>query len=197
MKGFNRCFFALSLSVLFLLPYSAQALTHHGNNAVKIAAGGFFPLQDDDNPTIQVANGIWTEAEYAVTLTPSWEIGIQAGWARSGISHKGQRLGHINMFPAAVFVRYRLLPREKIVPFLFGGAGYSFNRASKDTMDFDVENHWLWRAGAGVDFFLTRSFVLRVDGRYQGTESDFTSGTVKHTIDLGGFVGTLGLVLYW
>jgi outer membrane protein W len=197
MKRYSIIILIFFLGILSLIPFPAQALTNHGNNSIKISAGGFFPLMDDDNPTIQVANGIWTEAEYGLSLTPSWEVGIQAGWGRSGISHKGQRLGHINMFPAAVFVRYRFLPKEKIVPFLFAGAGYSFNSASRDTVNFDVENHWLWRAGAGVDFFLTRSFVLRVDGRYQGTECDFLSGTVKHTIDLGAFVGTVGFVLYW
>jgi opacity protein-like surface antigen len=185
------------LGMPLLLPVPVQALTNTGNNSIKIAAGGFFPLMDDDNPTIQVANGMWTEAEYALSLTPSWEVGVQAGWGRSGISHKGQRLGHITMFPAAVFVRYRFFTKEKIVPFLFGGAGYSFNSSNKDTVDFDVDNQWLWRAGAGVDFFLTRSFVLRVDGRYQGTETLFSSGSFRHTIDLGAFVGTVGFVLYW
>ena len=138
--------------------------------------------------------GIWTEAEYGVSLTPSWEIGIQAGWAKSGLAYKGQRLGHINMIPTALFARYRFFPKDRVVPFLFAGAGYSFNMAGKDTVDFDVNNHWLWRVGAGADFFLTRSIALRVDGRYQGTETQFSSGTFEHTIDLGAFVGTVGLV---
>ena len=197
MQHHCRFFLIVSLGLLFLFPFPVQALTRHGNQFAKVSVGGFFPLLDDDNPTIQVANGIWTEAEYGVSLTPSWEVGLQAGWARSGLAYKGQRLGHINMIPSAVFVRYRFFPNDRVVPFLFAGAGYSFNIASKDTVDFDVKNHWLWRAGAGVDFFLTRSFALRVDGRYQGTESTFSSGNFKHTIDLGAFVSTIGFVVYW
>lgn len=139
---------------MILLPNQpAIALTQHGNQFLRISAGGFFPLIDDDNPTIQVANGIWTEAEWGLALTRSWEASLQLGWGRTGLSFQGQRVGHLKMFPVSLALRYRLFPEDNVVPFFWGSLGYSFNQEDEDEIKFDVANHFLWRIGAGADFF--------------------------------------------
>jgi hypothetical protein len=182
---------------VFCKPGPCFALTQHGDYYIKLSAGGFFPLFDDDNPTLQVANGLWTEGEFGVVLTKALEVCLQAGWTRSGVHVKGLRLGHLDTIPAALAVRYRLFPRDNIVPFLFAGAGYSFNYGTKDNVDFDATDGWLWRAGLGTDFFLTPSWVIRVEGKYQGTRAELSSGTVRHTVNLGSFVATIGFAWYW
>jgi len=185
------------LIAILWCPASAQALTRHGDFSFHIAGGGFFPLVDDDDPFLSVANGFMTEAEIAALLTPEWEIGLRAGWGEAGLAYQGDRIGRVRMVPVGATLRYRLFPEDNIVPFGLLAAGRSFQSTTEEELDFSVEDNWFWQAGGGMDVFLTPAWVIRLEGSYLRNETEVAAGTIEHDVDLGAFVTTMGITCYW
>ena len=131
--------------------------------------GGFD--HPDNNGNTNPKNGALYGGRLGFFFTPNWSI--EASGQRFTTKTEFDTFPgvppidiHIDSFRGNLF--YNFLAGQMVRPFLTGGAGYQ----RFELVDNGKASNFEWNGGAGLRFFPTPHWNIRVEGRYVGTKID-------------------------
>ncbi len=110
-----------------------------------------------------------------------------------------------------VSVKYTFMPNARLRPYVLGGldvflTDIDFGGTGVLLVNGDVDNSWGWHIGGGAEYRFTDSLGLFAEVRYRAGDTDvdvtqWFSGipalTTTDPVAYDGFVGTIGLKIYW
>lgn len=132
-------------------------------------------------------------------LTPYSAVGVEAGWIRYVDRPNGVKDGHLYEVPLMgdFILKYPLaFTNNRVVPYLIGGAGvaiggYDRSQGIKDAgIKVKSDTEFAWKAGGGIQLFLTRQIALFAEGSFFYSKYDpkVTGG------DIGGKINTRSIL---
>lgn len=117
--------------------------------------------------------GFYGEAEYNLQLTPAFSLNAGGSFFElsNGGSFKEQFVG------IDLNAQFRILPKDEISPYIYGGPGYIFSLAS-EAPDGVPSSFMKLQYGAGIEYLISENIGLKLFGEHHLTFSD----EVDHTI---------------
>jgi len=109
----------------------------------------------------------------------------------------------------AVSFKYTFVPERRLRPYVLGGIDWfdtSINYSYPESLvSGDVDSAWGWHVGGGAEFRFTDDVGLFAEVRYRvgSTDVDTTvwyptgAWSSRNEIEYDGFMGTVGVKLYW
>lgn len=191
-----------------------QAQVEKGQQFLSINAGIARPITKTDLTSIggknetSVKNGNVVSGQYIYQLTPAWGLGGELGYFKYGdkehsippyITIKNEAAAMI----AQAVVRYILMPKQRIYPYIIGGLGYSRASITAKTKPVNgalwtntLTNEWrdnydtnisgiVFSLGAGIEGNIGNTIVAGLGFRW------FNMGSKKTLNDEKAFPGLL------
>ena len=97
----------------------------------------------------------------------------------------------VDMLPVSLTVKYLAPVHSRLLPFVGGGIGYSFNNAD----NIDIDNSMTWHVTGGVDLMLNEWWAIFGEARYTWAKAD--SDTISGDVELDNFTASVGLRFYF
>jgi opacity protein-like surface antigen len=156
---------------------------HSGSMAAGFDIGAFVP-KDGTFESSLVLNAL-----YEYYLTPRVSLRTEFGWADPSFKREGS--DSLRQLPLRLDVNYNW-EGGKWHPFVGAGVGAYFLQTRDNGQSFgDSETNAGFNFGGGAEYFLTRNFSLKGEGRYHVID-DTRSG-----LDPSGFAITGGVKKYF
>jgi outer membrane protein len=182
---------------LSLVAGNAMAESINGRLGLTGKAGFIVPLNDSsiNGTTFETSTGFAFgggliygfcnnfAGEVDVTHAPSMNVKIG-----------GIKIAEAQSTDIGLGIQYRIMPGNKLVPFIGIGADFIKGDIDASTLDWTVGGH----VNGGIDFFLNKSIAITADFRYLfGAKSDITQNGVKvGKFDPMNVSGTVGIRLF-
>ncbi|MDP8217435.1 MAG: porin family protein [Candidatus Theseobacter exili] len=97
----------------------------------------------------------------------------------------------VEMIPVCLTIKYLAPVHSRLLPFIGGGIGYSFNNAD----EIDIENSMTWHVTGGVDIMLNEWWAVFGEARYTWAKAD--SNTISGDVELNNFSASIGIRYYF
>jgi opacity protein-like surface antigen len=154
-----------------------------------------------------------TDVGYGASLeywfTPTWSIELVFDHVKIEDTYGDAETVDLGLNDWAVSAKYTLRPMARLRPFVLAGidvftadVGYSI---PEPWVTGDVDSTWGWHIGGGVEYRFTDNLGLFVEVRYRDGQTNVDTTVWYPTvpwsstneIDYGGFVGVIGVKVYW
>ncbi|WP_424494832.1 CsgG/HfaB family protein [Salinimicrobium sp. GXAS 041] len=111
--------------------------------------------------------GFLGEVEYSHQLTPAFSLNVGGSFFElsNGGSFQEKFAG------ADLNAQFKILPKDKLSPYIYGGPGYVFSLASDVPEDFS-SSFFKLQYGLGVEYFLSENIALKAFGEHNLSFSD-------------------------
>lgn len=179
---FGSLVLALSMAVPTVVA-AQEREPHSGSMAAGFDVGAFVP-KDSAFDSAFVLNAL-----YEYYLTPRVSLRTEFGWADPSFKREGS--DSLRQLPLRLDVNYNW-EGGKWHPFVGAGVGAYFLQARDDGQSLgDSETNAGFNFGGGAEYFLTRNFSLKGEGRYHKINDTRTG------LDPSGFAITGGVKKYF
>lgn len=171
---------SLVLGLFAAVPADAKAqarVPHAESTAFGLDVGAYVPSGGDGD---QLDSATLFKGLYEYYVTPRVSLRASAGWSEPSL--KGSPIDKVRMIPIGLDIDYNW-ERGKWHPFVGAGLGANFMQYKRrgESLGESATKPNV-NAGAGIEYFLNRSVVLKGEGRY-------------HAVGDYGRVSTSGLAL--
>lgn len=195
----------LAIAVLALGAAGAVQAADHAPFLVKVGVADVVPASDngtlaDGAFTTDVGNSARPSITFEYLITPNIGVELLAAWPfTNDIRLNGDKLAAVDVLPPTLSVQYHFLPETGVSPFIGVGVNYTFmfNEDTKGALSgssLDLDDSWGVAAHFGVDFNVTKSLVITVDGRWIQMENDVKlDGKGIGTADINPWVWGLSI----
>jgi opacity protein-like surface antigen len=193
--------------LLSLLVASAPVAFAAAENPFEISlqAGDVVP-QDSARLNSSKDSHYFGDGRLTMDVSPYAAVGAEVGWLRFVDRPNGVKLGHLYEVPLMgdLILKYPLAVTDnRLVPYLIGGAGvglggYDRFQGLKDAgIKVKPDSEFAWKAGGGLQFFLTRQVAVFAEGAYFDTKFDpkVTGGNIGGKIKLRSILAGGGLTI--
>jgi outer membrane protein len=190
----------LSLILTILAAGTARASGIDGRFGITGKAGALVPLQDSFISNTSGADpGLAAGGGFIMGFGKHLAAEIDATRLLKSKVSSGSTQFDAAYTDIALGLQFRMLPDNRLVPFIGGGADFIKGQLSNSAgatrnLDWTVGGH----VNAGFDYFVTRGIAFTVDARgVFASDGDIKdSGTKTGTYDPTSFIGTVGIRLF-
>ena len=152
-------------------------LTDRWNFGVSTSA--VFPKADGADAGINI------QGLLSYDLTEWLAVGLDAGYTRVDAYHLGFNVGTINAFPVLgdIIVKMPIeMENSTFVPYVVNGFGGFFSNVDTEkdiggylNTDVETDPAFIYKLGAGFDFYMTDSLALNFETSYQWADVDYSA----------------------
>ncbi len=183
-RGMLVAITATAIALFSAQQASAQALIYVGG-------GGSFPTSDFGN---YAETGWMAFAGGMIAVGPEGlKVGAEVFYGQN--KHKEVEIGPVpfssedktSPYGAMAIASYGFTTGGKLTPYLFGGAGVLVHRFSSPDEESASDSQFGYQGGAGVDFAVSPTIGIFVEGRYMGSkDTQFFGAAGGLAFALGG-----------
>lgn len=204
----SKFIMALVFVAFVLVPFTVHAegvKDMTGKASVGVVTGTVFPKDSDIDNTWYVIGG-----NFAYGINEYLAVGAEVGYTTWEDKEDGIDYGDIRAIPllADVYLRYPTeLGAQTVIPYAIGGIGVVFweydesSLLEANSVVVDMDNSLGIKIGGGVDYFISESLALNLEGSYLWSDADASIaafGTyTEATVDTDSFILTLGFKYYF
>jgi outer membrane protein len=150
---------------------------------VKVGVAGVIPKSNNGtllNGILEtdVGKSYRPSITFEYMVTPNLGIEVLGAWPfRHDIKLNTVKSGRVDVLPPTVSVKYHFMPNSVASPFVGAGINYTFMYNEKTmgpirNSDLDIKNSWGFAATAGVDFNISKNWLVGVDLRWIQMRND-------------------------